>query len=112
MLGDALPYDTQPAYGFNEMIILRFAFDLTFFIIITIIGLNVVFGIIVDTFSELRSEKAECEDKMTGSCFICGLGSQDFERSFAHFLPHCLPRGLAHCAWWLWLIDVCWIQVR
>ena len=32
-------------------------FDLTFFIIVTTIGLNIVFGIIVDTFSELRDEK-------------------------------------------------------
>ena len=35
----------------------RFFFDATFFIIITTIGLNIVFGIIVDTFSELRDEK-------------------------------------------------------
>ena len=33
--------------------------DLTFFIIVTTIGLNVVFGIIVDTFSELRDEKVQ-----------------------------------------------------
>ena len=32
-------------------------FDLTFFIIVTTIGLNIVFGIIVDTFSELRDER-------------------------------------------------------
>ena len=32
-------------------------YDLTFFIIVTIIGLNIVFGIIVDTFSELRDER-------------------------------------------------------
>jgi len=29
-------------------------FDVSFFIIITTIGLNIIFGIIVDTFSELR----------------------------------------------------------
>ena len=32
-------------------------FDVTFFIIITTIGLNIIFGIIVDTFSELRDNK-------------------------------------------------------
>ena len=36
---------------------LRFLYDVTFFIIVTTIGLNIVFGIIVDTFSELRDEK-------------------------------------------------------
>lgn len=35
----------------------RFFYDITFFIIVSTIGLNVVFGIIVDTFSELRDEK-------------------------------------------------------
>nr|KAG5691423.1 hypothetical protein BaRGS_016339 [Batillaria attramentaria] len=33
------------------------AFDLIFFILITTIGLNIIFGIIVDTFSELRDSK-------------------------------------------------------
>ena len=32
-------------------------FDLTFFIIVSLIGLNIVFGIIVDTFAELRNER-------------------------------------------------------
>lgn len=32
----------------------KFFFDFSFFIIITTIGLNIIFGIIVDTFSELR----------------------------------------------------------
>ena len=32
-------------------------YQLTFFILFTTIGLNVIFGIIVDTFSELRDLK-------------------------------------------------------
>ena len=36
---------------------LRVLFDVSFFIIVTTIGLNIVFGIIVDTFSELRDER-------------------------------------------------------
>ena len=35
----------------------RFFFDVTFFIIIAVIGLNIVLGIIVDAFSELRGAK-------------------------------------------------------
>ena len=35
-------------------------FHLTFFIIIVLIGLNIIFGIIVDTFSELRDLKVRC----------------------------------------------------
>ena len=36
---------------------LRLFYDVSFFIIFTTIGLNIVFGIIVDTFSELRDER-------------------------------------------------------
>ena len=32
-------------------------YDLSFFVIVTTIGLNIVFGIIVDAFTELRDEK-------------------------------------------------------
>ena len=43
---------------------IRILFDLSFFIVITTIGLNIIFGIIVDTFSELRDEKVHfCIEK-------------------------------------------------
>lgn len=32
-------------------------FDVTFFILVTTVGLNIIFGIIVDTFSQLRDAK-------------------------------------------------------
>ena len=35
----------------------RLLYDISFFIIVTTIGLNIIFGIIVDTFSELRDER-------------------------------------------------------
>ena len=35
----------------------RLLLDVTFFILVTTIGLNIVSGIIVDTFSQLRNEK-------------------------------------------------------
>lgn len=35
----------------------RTIFDVTFFIIITTLGLNIVIAILVDRFSELRSEE-------------------------------------------------------
>lgn len=47
--------DTVGASGIR----IRFFFDISFFIIITTIGLNIVFGIIVDGFSELRDERVK-----------------------------------------------------
>ena len=43
--------------NFKDAALRAVFFDLSFFIIVTTIGLNIVFGIIVDTFSELRNEK-------------------------------------------------------
>lgn len=47
--------------NFKEHLILS-AVDLSFFIIVTTIGLNIIFGIIVDTFSQLRDEKVSVTD--------------------------------------------------
>jgi inositol 1,4,5-triphosphate receptor type 1 len=66
----------------------RTVFDLSFFVMISIIGLNVVFGIIVDTFSQLRDEKYQIEDAMESECFICSLKSYDFERFGNGFKKH------------------------
>jgi hypothetical protein len=52
-------------------------FDVSFFILITIVGLNVVFGIIVDTFSELRKELNTIEDAVKNECFVCSLLAHD-----------------------------------
>jgi hypothetical protein len=51
---------------------LRLVFDLLFFILITTILMAIVYGIIVDTFSELRDERNEREFDMNNVCFICG----------------------------------------
>ena len=53
-LGD----NVKPSYLFGfEVPGQFFIFDMSIFIIINIIGLNVILGIIVDTFSNLREEK-------------------------------------------------------
>eukprot|EP00050_Salpingoeca_kvevrii_P002520 m.196116 g.196116 ORF g.196116 m.196116 type:complete len:2530 (-) comp10628_c0_seq6:379-7968(-) len=83
-LGEALEPETETFRTFG----IRTIFDLSFFVIITIIGLNVVFGIIVDTFSELRDEKYQIEETMESECFICSLKNYDFERFGNGFQTH------------------------
>ncbi|GFR73259.1 inositol 1,4,5-trisphosphate receptor type 1 [Elysia marginata] len=63
-------------------------FDLIFFILITTIGLNIIFGIIVDTFSELRDSKWQIDNDMKTTCFICSRESYDFERQAGGFEKH------------------------
>ena len=51
----------------------RAIYDLTFFFLITVIIIqNLIFGVIIDTFADLRSEKNKEEDMIKNTCFICG----------------------------------------
>ena len=68
-------------------------FNLTFFIIIGALLLNMVTGVIVDTFSELREDEKERRDKLNNVCFICGIerakmdelgAGNDFEEHIRH----------------------------
>jgi inositol 1,4,5-triphosphate receptor type 1 len=58
---------------------LRLIFDITFFIIVIIIMLNIFFGIIVDTFAELRDARREIEHDIENFCFVCGRPKHEFE---------------------------------
>ena len=78
-LGEAIP-EFMDKYQNTGVLFARFAFDITFFVLVTLIGLNVVFGIIVDTFSELRDEKYQIQEAMDTECFICGRSSNDLDR--------------------------------
>ena len=57
----------------------RYFFDLTFFIIIIILMLNLIFGIIIDAFAEMRDKKKEIDDDTKEHCFICGITKFEFE---------------------------------
>jgi hypothetical protein len=49
----------------------RVIFDLFFFIVVIIILLNIIFGIILDNFSQLRSKRNEQKLAMNSQCYIC-----------------------------------------
>jgi len=69
----------------------RWFFDISFYIVIIIIILNVVFGIILDTFGALRDEKNEVEEEMRNKCFVCGIGANTFQQKalgFTHHIKH------------------------
>jgi inositol 1,4,5-triphosphate receptor type 1 len=66
----------------------RTVLDISFFIIVTTIGLGVIFGIIVDTFSELRDERYKAEADKSDYCFICNHPSHEFDRRSAGFSHH------------------------
>lgn len=56
----------------NSLFTGRVLYDMLFFFIIIIIILNLIFGVIIDTFADLRSEKQQKEHILQNNCFICG----------------------------------------
>ena len=59
----------------------RYIIDNLFFFIIIIILLNVIFGIIIDTFSDLRTKKIKMQEDTTQRCFICNIDKDIFDRT-------------------------------
>jgi inositol 1,4,5-triphosphate receptor type 1 len=67
-IGDILrtPSSSEPLFIF------RVVYDLLFFFIVIIITLNLIFGVIIDTFGDLRQEKQKKDYTLKYTCFICG----------------------------------------
>jgi hypothetical protein len=59
----------------------RLILDLAFFCVVIVILLNVIFGIIIDTFSSMRVDKLERVRDTLELCFICGIHKQTFDRA-------------------------------
>ncbi|KAL6077190.1 Inositol 1,4,5-trisphosphate receptor type 1, variant 2 [Balamuthia mandrillaris] len=58
----------------------RILYDSTFFFLVIVILLNIIFGIIIDTFGELRVQNKAIESDITEKCFICGIDRTTFDR--------------------------------
>ena len=83
-IGDILaevPYDS-PMYW------LRFLNDFIFFIAAILILLNMIFGVIVSIFSEIREKANFKENDQNNKCFICNIDRAIFERLKIKFEDH------------------------
>ncbi|KAJ1445676.1 hypothetical protein M885DRAFT_415102, partial [Pelagophyceae sp. CCMP2097] len=61
----------------------RLFIDFAYFMIVLLVLMNVIFGIIIDTFGELRSKKQERLKNTLENCFVCGLEGTTFDRAAA-----------------------------
>lgn len=59
----------------------RYPIDVLFFLVVLVVLLNVVFGIIIDTFGNLRNKKIQRLIDTTEKCFVCGIDKQIFDRA-------------------------------
>lgn len=66
----------------------KLVFDLSYFMIINIVSMNIIFGIIIDTFAELRDAQNTRDDDYKNVCFICGYERDVFEKQGKSFDTH------------------------
>jgi hypothetical protein len=59
-----------------------------FYIIFPVLLMNLVFGIILDTFGALREERESMEEDQQGKCFICGLEQGELDKIPGGFEQH------------------------
>jgi hypothetical protein len=89
----------------------RWLLDETYYLLIIVMLLNIIFGIIIDTFSSLRLQKLARMEDTVGVCFICGIEKQIFDRASDEpdgFKKHV---KLDHNMWnYLYFIFLLWEQ--
>jgi len=66
----------------------RIMVDITFFAFFTTVLLNVIFGIIIDTFADMRGSNDSKQEDMQNVCFICGIDRATLDREGNGFEEH------------------------
>ena len=93
---------------------IRLLVDTASYFILVVILRNIFFGIIINTFGELRSIKEEREDHVSNRCFICGIDRHDYDKmrlkDQGDFIHH---RNYNHNIWnYLYFVMKIWYQPR
>ena len=66
----------------------RLLFDLSFFILVSICLMNIVFGTIIDSFAALRDKRKETINLIHNKCFICELEKHEIESKAEGWYEH------------------------
>ena len=67
----------------------NYIYHFSFYLIIRAMMLKIVFGIILDSFNELRKKKANIEKDRKYKCFICNIEKDECEKKNKDFNEHC-----------------------
>ena len=65
-----------------------FIFQILFYFTINVIFLNIMFGIIIDTFAELRGDEMARSDDRNNVCYVCGYTRTQFSALSKNFDNH------------------------
>jgi len=66
----------------------RYIGDLMFFICVILLILNMINGIIITTFSQLREDNEKLLEELDNKCYICGESKDKFEEKKGNFSKH------------------------
>lgn len=90
---------------------IKLFWDILFLIIVNLILGNIIFGIIVDTFNDLREKRDIKEDDQMNTCFMCnrdrydayeGLEFDDHRKiehkifNYVFFIPYLIKKNLSN----------------
>ena len=64
----------------------RLIFNISYLLLIKMIILNIIAGIIIETFGELRNEAQLREDDLSNYCLICGSNRWEIEKKQVKFV--------------------------
>ena len=82
------------------MFVGRVIYDIFFFLLIGVVLIGgVLFGIILDNFSDIREEKANTTRQQREECFICTIGRDVFDKDGAGFNTHVADADGDHNMW-------------
>jgi hypothetical protein len=74
-----LGWDKFGQTGFSGQYLTVMLFEIAFYTTVIVVLLNMVFGIIIDRFAELRDDKRENDLAMRSTCFVCGITKAEFD---------------------------------
>ena len=92
-IGDML---LKPSVRDLPLYIFRYAFDMVVFIVINIVFINIIFGVIIDTFKVLKNKNERIKRELNNICFVCNLKRDQFENRQLDFDGHV---ALTHYLW-------------
>lgn len=84
-LADAIP---KKEFSDTAGYVGRWLIDVFFFIVIILLFLNMINGIIINTFSQLREEQEIKNDDIQNNCFICNLDRTTLQKKKIYFDVH------------------------
>lgn len=77
------------SYNYHKMLYLaRFFYEVVYFISQTVMLQGMIFGIVIEAFSELRNKEQKIEKDKKDICFICGIDRISCEKNGQKFEDH------------------------